>query len=115
MSEKIKTAVVFPGQGSQTAGMGQDIYEANPVARELFDKAGDILGFDLAEYCFRAGEEKLSQTAITQPAIFVHSIAVFELLRRKGLEAGIAAGHSLGEYSALVAAGDWFGLCYWHW
>lgn len=105
MANKPKTAIIFPGQGSQFSGMGKDIYAAFPETRKLFDRAGEILDFDLAACCFSSSEEELSQTRITQPAIFVHSIAVFELLQNRGLEADIAAGHSLGEYSALVAAG----------
>ena len=105
MPNKDKTAVVFPGQGSQFVGMGRDIYERFDTARKLFDRAGGILDFDLAACCFNGPEEELSQTRITQPAIFVHSVAVFYLLAERGLEADIAAGHSLGEYRALVAAG----------
>ena len=105
MPTKLKTALVFPGQGSQFAGMGQDFYESFKTARQLFDRAGRLLDFDLAACCFRGPEEELSQTRITQPAIFVHSLAVFFILQDRGLKADIMAGHSLGEYSALVAAG----------
>ena len=105
MQIKSKTAVVFPGQGSQFTGMGRDIYESFDTARRLFDRAGSLLEFDLAACCFHGPEEELSQTRITQPAIFVHSLAVFSILQDRGLKADIMAGHSLGEYSALVAAG----------
>ncbi len=105
MPTKSKTAVVFPGQGSQFAGMGQDIYESFDTARQLFVRAGRLLEFDLAACCFHGPEEELSQTRITQPAIFVHSLAVFFILQDRGLKADIMAGHSLGEYCALVAAG----------
>lgn len=103
--ETSRIGVVFPGQGSQYVGMCRDIYEAHSSARDLFDTASRELGFDLAEVCFDGPEEKLAQTRVTQPAIFVHSVAVFNLLRERGLEPWIVAGHSLGEYSALVAAG----------
>jgi len=98
-------AFQFPGQASQYVGMARDLYEAFPLAREFFAQAQEILGFDLAEVCFNGPEERLKQTAITQPAIFVHSAIVNALLRERGMEPDMAAGHSLGEYSALVAAG----------
>jgi [acyl-carrier-protein] S-malonyltransferase len=85
--------------------MGKDLHEKYLSVRELFEEAGDVLGFDLAAVCFQGPEEELSQTRITQPAIFVHSIAAFRLLQEKGFAPVMAAGHSLGEYSALVAAG----------
>jgi len=85
--------------------MGKDLHEKYSSVRELFEEAGDVLGFDLAAVCFQGPEEELSQTRITQPAIFVHSIAAFRLLQEKGFAPVMAAGHSLGEYSALVAAG----------
>jgi [acyl-carrier-protein] S-malonyltransferase len=98
-------AFIFPGQGSQYVGMARDLFEAVPEAQRKFEVASDILGFDLAEVCFNGPEEKLKQTKITQPAIFVHSCIVLDEMQSAGLRPQMAAGHSLGEYSALVAAG----------
>lgn len=98
-------AFQFPGQASQYVGMARDLYEAYPLAQELFAEAQEILGYDLAEVCFNGPEERLKQTAITQPAIFVHSAIVGAVLTERGVVPDMAAGHSLGEYSALVAAG----------
>jgi [acyl-carrier-protein] S-malonyltransferase len=95
-------ALVFPGQGSQYVGMAKDLFEHHAPSRELLQRADDILGIPLSGICFGGPEEELRQTKNTQPAIFVHSIAVLRLLNDHG--AGMAAGHSLGEYSALVAA-----------
>ena len=101
----MKTAFVFPGQGSQYVGMGKDFYEQVPDARSFFDQADTVLGFPLSKVCFEGPEEVLRQTKNTQPAIFVHSIVVAHLIRNKTTRPSMAAGHSLGEYSALVAAG----------
>ncbi|APF20204.1 malonyl CoA-acyl carrier protein transacylase [Caldithrix abyssi DSM 13497] len=102
----MKKAFIFPGQASQFVGMGKDLYEHFESARRIFDQANEILNFDLKKVCFEGPEEELKQTYITQPAIFVHSMAVNTLLEEKGLKPDGVAGHSLGEYSALVAAGS---------
>ena len=100
-----KTAFIFPGQASQYAGMCHDLYARFESVRQLFAKASNILGYDLAEICFNGPEEKLTQTAYTQPAVFLHSVAVDAILKENGIRPDAAAGHSLGEYSALVSAG----------
>lgn len=98
--------LVFPGQGSQYPGMGKDLAENFPLARQLFEEANDALGFDLAKLCFSGSEEDLKLTANTQPAILAVSIVALNILRQEvELHPAYAAGHSLGEYSALVAAG----------
>ena len=98
-------AFLFPGQASQDVGMGQDLYERFAEARALFDEADAILGFALTEGCFSGPMEKLSQTPVTQPAVYVHSVVAARLLAARGLTPDVVAGHSLGEYSALTAAG----------
>ena len=100
-----KLAFVFPGQGSQSAGMGQALAEAFPAARAVFDEADRALGFPLSRLCFEGPEEELKLTANTQPAILVCSVAAYRVLEEKGVKPDYVAGHSLGEYSALVAAG----------
>ncbi len=101
-----KAAMLFPGQGSQYAGMGKDLAAAYPRARELYERADDALGFSLSRLCFEGDAETLTQTKNAQPAILLHSVAAMRVLREEaGIEPAIAAGHSLGEYSALVAAG----------
>jgi [acyl-carrier-protein] S-malonyltransferase len=105
MSDKI--AFVFPGQGSQEVGMGRELVETYPVARELFDQADNVLGFSLSQLCFEGPEEALNDTLNTQAAIFTTSIAALRALGAAGYEVtpDYVAGHSLGEYSAYVAAG----------
>ena len=100
-----KTALLFPGQGSQTVGMGRDLAENFPAARRVFEEADDALGFSLSSLCFHGPEEQLRLTEFTQPAIFTASIAAYRVLAEQGLKPHYAAGHSLGEYSANVAAG----------
>jgi [acyl-carrier-protein] S-malonyltransferase len=100
-----KTAFLFPGQGSQSVGMGRDLAAAFPIARQTFDEANEALGFDLAELCFSGPEEQLRLTEFTQPAIFTVSVAALRVLAAAGATADYLAGHSLGEYSANVAAG----------
>jgi [acyl-carrier-protein] S-malonyltransferase len=98
-------AFLFPGQGSQTVGMGKELAEKNPIARQTFDEADDALGYNLSQLCFEGPEEKLRMTEITQPAILTASVAAWRVLNEKGINPSFAAGHSLGEYSAHVAAG----------
>ncbi|MHA7962988.1 ACP S-malonyltransferase [Paenibacillus sp. CAU 1782] len=100
-----KTAFVFPGQGAQSVGMGRDAYESNPKARAIFEEADAALGFQLSEIIFNGPDEALKQTANTQPALLTVSVAMLELLSESGIKPDYVAGHSLGEYSALVAAG----------
>ena len=99
-------ATVFPGQGSQAPGMGKDLAEKFPVARQVFEEADDALGFAISRLCFEGPAEDLQLTENTQPAILTVSVAAFRAMKEAGIEApAFVAGHSLGEYSALVAAG----------
>ncbi len=97
-------AFVFPGQGSQFVGMGKDLYDSNPLAKELFDKADDILGFKITDIMFAGTDEQLTQTNVTQPAVFLHSV-ISALCLGDAFNPDMVAGHSLGEFSALVASG----------
>lgn len=101
-----KTAFVFPGQGSQSVGMGKDLYDNFAEARAVFDKADEILGFSLSSLCFEGPEADLRLTANTQPALFVTSVACLKVLESKGIRPDVVAGHSVGEYAAHAAAGS---------
>ncbi|MBU5444212.1 ACP S-malonyltransferase [Paenibacillus sp. MSJ-34] len=100
-----KIAFVFPGQGAQAVGMGKDVYAAVPASRRIFDLADETLGFPLTEIAFGGPDEQLKQTVNTQPALLTTSVAFYEAFKEKGVRPDFVAGHSLGEYSALVAAG----------
>ena len=97
-------AYVFPGQGAQFVGMGKDLYESSPLAKELFEKANDILGFRITDVMFAGDDDDLRQTKVTQPAVFLHSV-ISALVLGDDFRPDMVAGHSLGEYSAMVAAG----------
>jgi [acyl-carrier-protein] S-malonyltransferase len=101
-----KIAFVFPGQASQYPGMGKELADKYPVARAVFEEADKALGFSISQMCFSGTEEELKQTANTQPALLTCSVAVYRILAEKGITPDFVAGHSLGEYSALVAAGS---------
>jgi [acyl-carrier-protein] S-malonyltransferase len=97
----MKHAYVFPGQGSQYSGMGKNLYDNNPLAKELFEQANEILGFRISDVMFTGTDEQLKQTNVTQPAVFLHSVIAFKTI--DGAKPDMVAGHSLGEFSALVA------------
>src|SRR5689334_21679349 len=98
-------AFLFPGQGSQIIGMGKELVEKYPVAARVFEEADAALGFKISQLCFEGPEDQLKLTEITQPAILTASVACWRVLEEKGMKPGFVAGHSLGEYSAHVAAG----------
>ena len=97
----MKHAFIFPGQGAQFSGMGKNLYEQSSIAREYFEQANEILGFRITDIMFSGTDEELKQTNVTQPAIFLHSVILFETT--EGLTPEMVAGHSLGEFSALIA------------
>jgi len=101
----VKIAFVFPGQGSQFIGMGRDFYDHVPAAKQLFEEANEVLQYDLTSICFNGPEETLKLTENTQPALLIHSTMALKMLRENGINPILAAGHSLGEFSALVASG----------
>lgn len=97
-------AFVFPGQGAQFVGMGKDLYDNSPIAKEMFEKANEILGFRITDLMFAGTDEDLRQTKVTQPAIFLHSVILAKTMPEQEFKPDMVAGHSLGEFSALVAA-----------
>jgi [acyl-carrier-protein] S-malonyltransferase len=99
----MKHAYIFPGQGSQFSGMGKNLYEANTLAKDLFEQANDILGFRISDIMFSGSDDELRQTSVTQPAVFLHSIVAYKTI--DDAKPDMVAGHSLGEFSALVANG----------
>ena len=101
----LRIGLVFPGQGSQSVGMGKALYDAHPSLKPVYDEASTVLGYDVAELCFTGPAERLNLTEFTQPALLVSSVAAWKLFEPVGIRSVAVAGHSLGEYSALVAAG----------
>ena len=101
----MKTAFVFPGQGSQKVGMLQDLYNAYPIVKQRFEEADEALGYSISKLCFEGPDTELVKTANTQPAILTASVACYEVLKENGFTPDIVGGHSLGEYSALARNG----------
>ena len=101
----MRLAFLFPGQGAQTIGMGRALADAEPLAREAFATADRVLGYSLTDICWNGAAEELKKSVHTQPALLTHSVAAFRLVEAAGLTPDYVAGHSLGEYSACVAAG----------
>ena len=104
INKKQMKALIFPGQGAQYVGMGKNLYEQSELARSLFHKANEILGFDIMALMFEGTEEDLRRTSVTQPAIYIHSV-IAAWVNEADKTANMAAGHSLGEFSALTVAG----------
>jgi len=104
-STQKKIAIIFPGQGSQRVGMGKEIADSYPEAMAVFDEAGEALGYNLARLCFEGPAEQLDRTEYTQPALLATSLALYQVLKAMSLTVAVVAGHSLGEYSAIVSAG----------
>src|SRR5579863_7541639 len=105
MTDSSSIALLFPGQGSQAVGMGKDLAEKHPIARQTFEEADEALGYKLSQLCFEGPEEQLRLTEITQPAILTVSVATLRVLETRIPRPAFVAGHSLGEYSAHVASG----------
>src|SRR5665647_509981 len=100
-----KLGFVFPGQGSQSVGMGKDLYDLYPEVRQVFDTADELLGMSISKLCFEGPEEELRLTVNTQPSLFTTSVACLRMLEKNGIKPDVTAVHSIGEYAALVGAG----------